>query len=133
MPVKRDTQCPKRGPGLWHTTDGTITCVHCGATTYDRSENPGLAGAYGMAQFIAALRGERPPEDDPEVDHEPVEVPRGDHSALTEKQWHEMVFLRSDYEAAKVTEWPDYIDSEEGREMAQRAADALMRLFRRVE
>jgi hypothetical protein len=132
MPVKRDTQCPSRGPGLFHTTDGSITCVHCGATTYDRSENPGLAGAYGMAQFIAALRG-TPPEDDPEVDHEPVEVPRGDHSALTEKQWHEMIFLRSDYEAAKVTEWPDYIDSEEGREMAQRAADALMRLFRRVE
>jgi tRNA U55 pseudouridine synthase TruB len=126
MPVKRDTQCPKRGPGLWHTTDGTITCVHCGATTYDRSENPGLAGAYGMAQFIAALRGERTAE--------PEEPDRVDHSNLTEAQWHRAVMVRSRYEAGKVTEWPATVQlTPEERSGLQDFADALMRLFRRVE
>jgi hypothetical protein len=133
MPVKRDTQCPKRGPGLWHTTDGTITCVHCGATTYDRSENPGLAGAYGMAQFIAALRGEPPQTDVERIEWHP-EDDRGDHSSLTEAQWHRAVMVRSRYEAGKVTEWPATVQlTPEERDGLQHFADALMRLFRRVE
>jgi hypothetical protein len=130
MPVSRNSQCPSRGIGLFHTVDGGVTCVHCGAVTYDRSENPGLAGAYGMAQFIAALRGETPKaEDDPE----PVEVPRGDFSVLSEAQWHHAVMVRSRYEAGKVTEWPDVVDlTPEEQTGLQDFADALMRLFRRV-
>lgn len=30
----RHNQCPKRGPGLSHTVDGTVFCVHCQVMTY---------------------------------------------------------------------------------------------------
>jgi hypothetical protein len=42
MARPRDEQCPKRGPGLWHTVDGGWDCLHCGETTFSRSDAPGL-------------------------------------------------------------------------------------------
>ena len=40
-PKFRDEQCPKRGPGLTHTQDGSIYCTHCGTMVFVRGSEPG--------------------------------------------------------------------------------------------
>lgn len=50
----RDEQCPKRAPGLSHTQDGSIYCVHCGAMVAVRGSEPGsFEQAVQNAAFIA--------------------------------------------------------------------------------
>jgi hypothetical protein len=128
VPVYRDSHCPKRGIGLNHTTDGSSTCVHCGLETYTR-DGPGISGAYGMAAFLAHLRGYNK-EPEPEVDP-PKET---DFAALTPEQWHHMVEARGEYERGRLTDWPDVVElNEEDRTRLDDIADALLRLFRRVE
>ncbi len=48
----RDEQCPKRGPGLTHTQDGSIYCAHCGAMVIVNGSEP---GAFERAVQNAAL------------------------------------------------------------------------------
>jgi hypothetical protein len=133
MPVYRDSHCPKRGIGLNHTTDGSSTCVFCGLETYTR-DGPGISGAYGMAAFLAHLRGyPQNKEDDPSVDHEPVVV--GDYASLTEAQWHRAIIERGRYERGDLSDdWPASIPlTPEHEALLDGMADALIRLFRKVD
>jgi hypothetical protein len=129
MPVYRDSHCPKRGIGLNHTTDGTSTCVHCGLETYTR-DGPGISGAYGMAAFVAYLKGYNQQREEPEVDP-PKET---DFAALTPEQWHHMVEARGEYERGRLTDWPDVVElTPEDKSGLDEFVDALLRLFRRVD
>jgi hypothetical protein len=130
MPVYRDSRCPKRGVGLNHTTDGSSTCVHCGLETYTR-DGPGISGAYGMAAFLAHLRG-YPQKDEPEEVDPPKET---DFAALTPEQWHHMVEARGEYERGRLNDdWPTSVPlTPEYEAMLEDMADALIRLFRKVE
>ena len=80
-------QCPQRGPGLTHTTDGSPRCADCGTPTLNRRERPAprrespavppqafrdeyvTARAAGLsppdAEAIIALRHLLGPVDDP--------------------------------------------------------------------
>lgn len=117
--VPRDDPCPKRGPGLSHTTaHGTWKCVHCDAVTFDQTDPI----AKLRAQYINGETYEDPPK-----------ALNADFSALTAEQWHRAVIVRSRVEAGKVTDWPNVVElAEDERRIIGRMGDALIGLFRRV-
>lgn len=69
MPVPRDSQCPKRGPGLNHTVDGDIVCLHCGQMT--------TRSVYDMIREVReGLRRQAEPE--PDKAEDPKDMPPAD-------------------------------------------------------
>jgi hypothetical protein len=95
MARPRDEQCPKRGPGLWHTTSGSWQCVHCDAVTYLGGDEMNKL----RAQFIEGLfhaQSDIYKAAEPATD--------GDFSALTEDQWHRAILVRKRYEQGRITE-----------------------------
>jgi hypothetical protein len=92
MARPRDEQCPKRGPGLWHTVNGSWQCVHCDAVTYLGGDEMNKL----RAQFIEGLfHAQQEQREDEKL---------GDHSALTEDQWHRAILVRKRYEQGRITE-----------------------------
>ena len=90
----RNEQCPRRKPGLWHRHDGEWQCAHCGATL--EREDP-----------IARLRAlvvSGPAQPDPIPDEDPLE---DHHAALTEAEWHRVIYERWRFEHGEITDWPD--------------------------
>lgn len=87
MPVPRDSPCPKRGPGLAHTVDGDITCVHCGQMTTRSVTDM-------FAELIIAIRQsareQEAQDDEPEGGAEPApaeEAPPADPAEVGVCEW----------------------------------------------
>ena len=117
LPINK--QCPERDAGLTHERRGeSWECIHCWFLVYDPTDKDAIL----RAKFLEALRVT-----------DPDGTKASDFAALTSTEWHLVVIERGRYESGTLTEWPDTIDSPEARHIAGQMADALLRLFRRVE
>lgn len=61
MAEDRDAQCPKRGVGLSHVTNGGSYCLHCGALTVRVSKAAPDPMAELRRKFVASLEDAQRP------------------------------------------------------------------------
>ena len=116
--VPRDDPCPKRGPGLSHTTsEGKWVCVHCNAVVFIESDP------------IAKLRAQY----NEGLTHDEPAALNADFSKLSAEQWHRAVEVRHRYEHGRLTDWPNAVElTDDEKHVLGQMGDALIGLFRRV-